>query len=321
MRAFAGLTSCAVLAFGCKHASQLQHADASVDAAPPIMLTMPGGSPFAISVDAAFAYFTLYGGGVYRVAIGGGIADELAPTDAFARALTLDAQRVYWTDHAHVGAVDRAGGSPQQIAPGMFPSALAVEQAHIYWIDFDSGTVNRAALDGSASTVLTTVDHHQYGAITALAIDDSALYWLTQGAASNPGTVSKLSFAGGPVVPLATGLANPGGMVVYQGDVYWAGYQDGNVSKVSTLGGSVTVFATQQSLPGALAVDDTGVYWVNAGTPEAGFADGSVNHVALSGGDVTTLASNQSEPAGIATDASAIYWTNYRDGTIMKLSR
>jgi len=174
----------------------------------------------------------------------------LATHQPGAGAIVLDADSVYWTTMANLGAqkpsdqgavvtVPRCGGTPVTLASGQ--------------------SIGRG-----------------------LAVDDARVYWTTVSASGSAGTSDVLSVpkAGGAIVTLASGVGAAPFLAVDGSDVYWTSATAGTVSKVPKTGGAVTVVAAQRTNPREIAVDEGTLVWL----------DDALVSMALAGGAVTTLA-------------------------------
>jgi outer membrane protein assembly factor BamB len=122
-----------------------------------------GGQPLqigpaspALAVDGAYVYLATSNGSaasVLRVPIGGGPSVTLASSrPPSIVAVAVDAARVYWLEGegtigmGAVAAVDKSGGTPVVLASGLQdPSALAVDDADIYFANTVAGQVEKIA--------------------------------------------------------------------------------------------------------------------------------------------------------------------------------
>ncbi len=111
---------------------------------------------------------------------------------------------------------------------------------------------------------------------------------------------------GGTSQAIATGQANPQGLVLDDVYVYWANNSSpGAVVRGAKNGtGSPFTLATSQYFAYRLFLDGSTLYYV--GDTTAGF----LRSVGKSGGAVTTLQS-ASSPKGVVVDGSTIYWTHF----------
>jgi hypothetical protein len=215
--------------------------------------------------------------------------------------MAADATHLYWTVRGHQGGVWQAplaGGPPARLFTGYVAGPLAIDATSIYWVTGDlaaqppwapfppSTTIAKMPLSGGTPAVVTS----GWDAITAIAVDETSVYWLDAGNPSQgpSGTVDKVPLEGGPPVTLATGQTIGWGT---PGNVNWNRY---------------------------LAVDATGVYWGTEGTQANSYSDGAVMKVPLTGGSPVTIASGGISVGALAIDGESVYWANNYDGYVMK---
>ena len=65
-------------------------------------------------------------------------------------------------------------GAPQELAHGLRPSGLAVDDSAVYWSDQSSGTVAFVPTGGGPGASLATAQTRP----AAIAVDSSYVYWL-----------------------------------------------------------------------------------------------------------------------------------------------
>jgi hypothetical protein len=257
-------------------------------------------------------------GNVNKVPRGGGNVTTLAsgPKRRYGVAV-VDSANVYWVawdSGARDGTVSEvpiAGGSVTTLATGQnVPVSIAVDGAHVYWVNAGDGTVKEVPVGGGSVTTLASGQENP----TSLAVDGTNVYWVDQGTGQPfaDGMVNEVPVGGGSVTTLASGQKSPVSVAVEGTNVYWvdegtsSASTDGTVNEVPVGGGAVTTLASGQDYPISLAVDNTHVYWDNApGFPA--FALGTVNEVPLGGGTVTTLASGSADAGPLAVDGTHVY--------------
>lgn len=112
--------------------------------------------PSALAIDTANAYWKTYDGLIVKGKIAGGrMPTVLASAQESLQArdsMAVDGARVYWADagdfmqsNGRIMAIDVDGGQPIEIAGGQDkPMGLAVDATHVYWVNWDDGTVRRA---------------------------------------------------------------------------------------------------------------------------------------------------------------------------------
>jgi hypothetical protein len=159
--------------------------------------------PSAIALDDT-AVVWLGGQGVYAAPKTGGSAVALAsslplfPTNG----LAVNATDVYVnagapSELAGVDAVPVGGGAFRIVYGGQFSAGggpIAVDATRVYWSE-PTGVVYAGSLGGGNATVLATGQDN----VDAIAVDDTAVYWLVNGSGAEGGVVKlPLSAIAGP---------------------------------------------------------------------------------------------------------------------------
>jgi hypothetical protein len=135
------------------------------------------------------------------------------------------------------------------------PTALAVDDTNVYWVDSLPGVISRASLDGGPITMLVARGEKT----TGLAIDDTSLYWCEWGG----GRIGKVLKAGGGLATLAVNQQGVRSIAVDEQRVYWVHPPSGSIRSISKNGGPIHTHATDQKHPYALTVDATSIFWAN----------------------------------------------------------
>lgn len=225
--------------------------------------------------------------------------------------------RVYWGNY-NSGTFGRANldgtGVDQSFIttlPGITPYGVAVDGAHVYWIDFGPpNSIGRANLDGSGvdQNFIPTGASGSDG----LAVDASHVYW----ANVNANTIGRANLDGtGVDQSFITGASGPSGPAVDGTHIYWANGANGTIGRANLDGtGANQSFITTgapTSQPLQVAVDAGHIYWANYGTGT------TIGRAELNGTDVNqSFISGASGASGVGVDGAHIYWTNYSSGTI-----
>ncbi len=263
-----------------------------------------------------------------------------------AYALAIDATHVYWTagTEGEVWRAPKCGGDAELLAQDEInPDEIAVDDAHVYWVEkHTEGTIRRAPKGGGPATTFVDLGEQAEG----LALDATHVYWvLTTGgigralksngapelvAGTPMGNAVALDDAyvyvsqyleiarapkqGGALATVTTGTNGSATLAVDATSVFWSSWlsgSDGRVSRAPKDGGAATTLAEGQSVPANLAIDDANVYWTN-------LEGGSVMKAPKAGGPATTVADGWSLPEGVAVDADSVYWVALGDGAIVR---
>jgi hypothetical protein len=227
---------------------------------------------------------------------------------------------VYWSG---VG-IGRANLDGTAVTPGFGQGGgcgLAVDHAHIYWVDLGPNSIRVDDLEGFlVNSALVSVPSYAcaYGGI---ATDGSHVYWANEnqptfdtiGRANVDGTGVNQSFV--------LGATNPCGVAVDSAHIYWAtgnsGRGPGTTIGRANLDGTGVNENFITSLPGpcGVAVDATHIYWGNQNTNTIGRAnlDGTqVNESFITGAGL---------PCAVAVDAGHIYWMSNPFGPTNSIGR
>jgi hypothetical protein len=216
--------------------------------------------------------------------------------------IAVDGAHVYWTDNqsGEVMSVPIVGGTPTTLASAQEdPYCVAVDAANVYWTDRTSGAVMSVPIGGGPLTVLASSQTYP----TGIAVDGANVYW-TNYNTSGGGAVLSMPKGGGTLTVLASGQDGPYGIAVDSANVYWTNSNAGDVMSLPVGGGTPSTLASGQAYPYGIATDGVSVYWTNS------ISTGTVVSVPIGGGAASTLASGQDGPFAIAVDSVNVYWTN-----------
>lgn len=123
-------------------------------------LTTGEARPYGIVVHGEDVYFgNFFGGEIRRVDQAGGAAVDMFATGGGANRLVEVGGALFWTEpNSHrvvTGQLSTPGQWQVLAAERPVPVGIAADEAHLYWTEFESGSVVRAAHDGSGLTVLS----------------------------------------------------------------------------------------------------------------------------------------------------------------------
>ena len=223
------------------------------------------------------------------------------------------------------------------------PEAVAVDSAHVYWInDTDRHSIGRANLDGTGvnQRFITGVD------AGSLAVDGAHIYWTDVvsgdriGRAGLDGAGVERDFITGARIPSGVavdrthiywtnadtetiGRANldgtgadegfidlavrrhPLGIAVDAAHLYWVDLT-GTIGRANIDGTGVDPdFVPTGPFPSRVAVDATHIFWTNQFPSPDGLTGGTIGRANLDGTGVTeTLIAGLADPSGVAADAT-----------------
>jgi len=242
-----------------------------------------------------------------------------APAGAATAQAAAGTPQIYWTDGVP-GTIGRAnidgtGAIQNLIGGGSQPNGVAVDAAHIYWVNILStstgaGTIGRANLDGTGVNQNFITGIKPMG---GLAVDGGHLYWgnkddsrvLQDGI---PATIARANLDGTGVDPtFITGAESALGIALDSGHIYWTNRDlltptIGRASLDGT-GADQNFVNIGSGLPDGIAVDSGHIYWVNSG--------GTIGRAGIAGtGVIPNFIDAGDFPEGLAVDAGHLYWAH-----------
>jgi hypothetical protein len=251
--------------------------------------------PNDIAVDPAHVYVHA-GESIFRVPLGGGAKEEIAPAIKRKQGLAVDDDAVYTFDGAtrELLAIPKAGGAPRSL--GRLPNGydLSTDPSNVF---VSSGAGSDAKIfrvpktGGEPSVIATGLDF-----AADVAVEGEDVVFLEYGK-NRIARVPKLG--GRPPISIANGKSTMGGIAVADGTVAWCDTKIHTLVRGSDEPKDVASYsANDVSIRGGYAYFATGL----------AIPHGAVWRVALNGGEVLTLAPSPHRVESIATDERYVYW-------------
>jgi hypothetical protein len=221
-------------------------------------------------------------------------------------AVAVDAAHVYWLnddDHS-IGRANLDGtGVNQRFLTGTNAGTLAVDGAHIYWTDVVTG--DRI---GRANLDGTGVDQNFITGASlpsGVAADRAHVYWTN----SNTHAIGRANLDGTGVDQrfIDVGLnRRPVGLVVDAAHLYWVDIIADTIGRANIDGTGVNPdFVPTGPLPFGVAIDSAHIYWTNQFPSPDGLSGGTIGRANLDGTGVTqTFLAGLADPLGVAVDVT-----------------
>lgn len=251
---------------------------ADLDGANPVTIASAQNSPRQLAIDTAndllvWANFGLGDNDAqimsYDLDAGGDAAVLVSNRPKGVFGVTLAGGFVYWgnqnTSSVNKNPTGQADNMSGVAANQGVPQALAANDTHVYWSNYDAGEIRRAPLGGGVATAIASAQNHPFG----VALDDTYVYWTNE----EGGELMRAPLAGGMATSLISGLAGPTYLVLADEYLYWTNYTNGSVVRMHVTGGPQTILAVGQAQPYSIAVGADHVYWTT-------FSGGTVARVA-----------------------------------------
>ena len=192
------------------------------------------------------------------------------------------------------------------------PSAITVDDRHVYWINADGGSIGRAKLNGTQGRPKL----HQRGRLCLRPRHRRrSIYWTRGQTISTDASIARASLNGSDVernfiqFDDPARFSTPAELQVQGGYIYWANaYKTSSIGRARIDGSEVDQTFIRGGLrnPFGLAVDDTHIYWTNRGTR-------SISRAKLNGGNVIIdLISGVGRVSTLAIDGPFLYWPGPR---------
>ena len=228
--------------------------------------------------------------------------------------ITVEADKLYWTDIRGIHRVDLDGGNMETPVPVplVSPIGIAVDEKEgkIYWADSRTRKIQRANLDGTNIEDIITVES---GYPYYVAVDPSAgkLYW------TDTQIIQRSNLDGTEVEDVATRQDRvrwPRGIAVDLSGkkIYWADSDTRKIQRSNLDGTEIEDLVTEGlQNPLKVAVDSIAkkIYWTDIDT---------IFRADLDGKNVEETVVGLEFPSAIVVDSAAekLYWTEWKTGKI-----
>lgn len=234
--------------------------------------------------------------------------------------VAVDADHVYWTSNAAMGAVycsSLAGGGDMHVVATQqtLPVGIVVAGGMVYWTAWGATGLVRKSPAGCAFSPPAPSDVATDLVSPSLLAATEKTLFVTEFTSS--GRVMSIDLKTEQKMPRMSGLDTPNGIVVRDGDVcFTTSVHDGSVFCPDISSGYKEV-ALHQDTPATIAVDsiDGTLYWANQG-------DGTIMKYVAGAALPDKVASGQHSPTGIVVAGNYVYWTNYTSvaagGSVMR---
>lgn len=129
-------------------------------------------------VDDTGIYFPDYlEGFIFKTTLNGEQITTLAAGLDQPHGLLLDSGFLYWAERNAIRQMSVTGGTIKTLVSGISPYQIAKDNTHIYWTDYDSGTINKFDLDTGSVATLAEIQEKP----SILTIDENSVYWICDG--------------------------------------------------------------------------------------------------------------------------------------------
>jgi hypothetical protein len=140
-----------------------------------------------------------------------------------------------------------------------YPSAIAVDGEHVYWVSAVQGAVLRAPRRGGAATAIA----EDLGVPLSLCLDEVAVFVTV---CEEDGAIVRIPKRGGEPEAIAPGQVFPACLAVDGEGIYWTTLGDdrdnGQVCSAEKSGDGFRILAEGQLGPDGIGVDEAYVYWL-----------------------------------------------------------
>jgi hypothetical protein len=261
----------------------------------------------AMAVDDQSIFFVSSPNVLSKLSIEGKQPVDLVTDLAQVMRFTIDEHNIYWTEQeTKIRSVPKSGGATIDVAAFFgHPTAIAVSADYVYAVMPDSGQIVMVSKPSGTPLLLSG-----QSAPLAIAVDETHVYWLNQGA---PGAQSGqlVRAPHGDLTSATVLLSNleaPSTLTLTDDDVFWA--SPNAIMKVAKSGGSPEPIAVGFSDPKSIAVFDRNIYLAGSG--------------GLSVTDVTTgtpLILDRRPMSSMALGCSGVYATAWFERALVRYGK
>jgi hypothetical protein len=217
--------------------------------------------------DETDVYWTELGVGIFSTPVDGGEIRELV-LDNNGWELVADATHLYWLEQGGGGVMRMAkgGGAVQVLTPlssNSYFDMVALDETHVYWINggWPGGEIRRMIKDGTAPVEILSSGSGFFG----LAVAGGTVYTMEAETADTIGQLVKIPTTGGSKEIIATGVPGRWGVSIeVDGDqLYWLTGHDttGTITRIRRSDGAATTVTTTIEGGLAMAIGATAIYW------------------------------------------------------------
>jgi hypothetical protein len=192
-------------------------------------------------------------------------------------------------------------------------SALVADDAIVYWVEDQEGTVTRVPKRGGAMMMFYSASGGGFSAPSSLALDDSWVFWtehvkLDPASPTSVARVMKQDKNGGQPTIVAQGIRDAVTSLASDAkDLYWLA--GGQIMSASKAGGGGHPVTLKLSDPTSVASDGKSIYFTQSSNADKAKPGGAVLETSpRPGSKIAALATGLSTPNGVLVDDTNVYW-------------
>jgi len=229
--------------------------------------------------------------------------------------IAIDERYLYWASEVGLRRAPLEGGEPITLVAGSNLGAVVPAGEHVYFLESTagSGRLARVRRDGGEPQHLADVERAR-----GLLVNGERVYWTDQGASIQSGSLMRAALDGSDVLQLAGNLAQPFGLALDGGAIYFAQAASGcGVSPDGTtcFGGGTWRVSIDGGEPERVSAARTasnfvwterGMYWLASSPPR-------VMLMPPDGIEREVVGIGQEGAGELTADARALYWASEDD--------